>query len=98
MECYGTPACRIAAAAGGWSEKCCSVGGNDYFCRRKNKNKMRNMDFKEQELEVLDYAPSTPEEAHLRISEAEQGIANGEVVLHTDVMRHSYELLEKYAC
>ena len=56
------------------------------------------MDFKEQELEVLDYAPSTPEEAHLRISEAELGIANGEVVLHTDVMRHSYELLEKYAC
>ena len=59
---------------------------------------MRNVDFfEEQELEVMDYAPETPEEAHLRIAEAEQGIANGEVVLHEDVMAHSYELLERYA-
>lgn len=32
-------------------------------------------------------------EAHRRIEEAEKGIARGEVVLHQDVMRHSYELL-----
>ena len=59
---------------------------------------MRNVDFfEEQELEVLDSAPMTPEEAHLRIEEAERGIANGEVVLHSDVMKQSYELLERYA-
>ncbi len=44
----------------------------------------------------MDFAPTTPEEAHLRIEEAERGIANGEVVLHTDVMKHSYELLQRY--
>ena len=59
---------------------------------------MRNVDyFENQELELMDYAPETPEEAHLRIEEAERGIANGEVVLHSDVMRHSCELLERYA-
>lgn len=59
---------------------------------------MRNVDyFEEQELEVMDYAPMTSEEAHLRILEAEQGIANGEVVSHEEVMKHSYELLNKYA-
>ena len=59
---------------------------------------MRNVDyFEEQELDVLELAPMTPEEAHLRIEEAEQGIANGEVVLHSDVMKQSYELLERYA-
>ena len=59
---------------------------------------MRNVDyFENQELELMDYAPETPEEAHLRIEEAERGIANGEVVLHSDVMRHSYELLERHA-
>lgn len=58
---------------------------------------MRDTDyFEEQELEVMDYAPLTSEEAHRRIQEAERGIAKGEVVLHADVMRHSYELLEKY--
>ncbi len=59
---------------------------------------MRDADcFEEQELEVMD-ALLTSEEAHRRIHEAERGIANGEVVLHSDVMRHSYELLEKYGC
>lgn len=59
--------------------------------------KMRNVDYlEEQELEVMDFAPTTPEEAHLRIEEAERGIANGEVVLHADVMKHSYELLQRY--
>ena len=59
---------------------------------------MRDADcFEEQELEVMD-ALLTSEEAHRRIQEAERGIANGEVVLHADVMRHSYELLKKYGC
>ena len=59
---------------------------------------MRDADcFEEQELEVMD-APLTSEEAHRRIQEAERGITNGEVVLHADVMRHSYELLKKYGC
>ena len=59
---------------------------------------MRNVDYLEdQELEVMDYAPGTPEVAHLRIAEAERGIANGEVVLHEDVIAHSFELLERYA-
>ena len=58
---------------------------------------MRDADyFEEQELEMMDYAPLTSEEAHRRIQEAERGIANGEVVLHADVIKHSYELLEKY--
>ena len=39
------------------------------------------------------YSPITPEEAHLRAEEAEQGIANGEVVLHSNVIAHLYELL-----
>ena len=56
---------------------------------------MRNVDYlEEEELEVIGFAPTTPEEAHLRIEEAEQGIAKGEVVLHADVMKHSYELLQ----
>ena len=59
--------------------------------------KMRNVDyFEDQELEVIDFGPMTSEEAHYRIQEAEKGIANGEVVLHAEVMKHSYELLEKY--
>lgn len=63
---------------------------------RKN-IKMRDVDYlEEQKQEVMDVAPTTPEEAHLRIEEAERGIANGEVVLHTDVMKHSYELLQRY--
>lgn len=49
-----------------------------------------------QELEVMDFTPMTSEEAHARIVEAERGIANGDVVLHSEVMRHSYELLKKY--
>ena len=58
--------------------------------------KMRNVDyFEDQGVEVM-YAPSTPDEARRRIQEAERGIANGEVVLHADVMKHSYELLDKY--
>jgi len=59
---------------------------------------MRNVDyFEEQEMEVMDYAPTTPEEAHQRIEEAERGIDNGEVVPHNEVMKHSYELLAKHA-
>lgn len=58
---------------------------------------MRNVNYlEEQDIEVLDYAPMTSDEAHLRIEEAERGIANDEVVLHEDVMRHSYELLQVY--
>ena len=60
---------------------------------------MRNVDyFEDQEMEVMDFAPMTSEEAHRRIQEAERGIANGEVVLHAEVMRYSYELLQKYGC
>ena len=60
---------------------------------------MREVDYiEDQELEVVDFAPMTSEEAHYRIQEAEKGIANGETVLHAEVMRHSYELLEKYGC
>jgi hypothetical protein len=67
------------------------------FAAIKKAIKMRNVDYlEEQELEVMDFAPTTPEEAHLRIEEAERGIANGEVVLHADVMKHSYELLQRY--
>ncbi|MBO4314797.1 MAG: hypothetical protein IKX24_04895 [Prevotella sp.] len=59
---------------------------------------MRNAEcIRNQELEVID-APNTSEEAQQRILEAERGIANGEVILHADVMRLSYELLEKYGC
>lgn len=59
---------------------------------------MRNAEcIRNQELEVMD-APNTSEEAQQRILEAERGIANGEVILHADVMRLSYELLEKYGC
>lgn len=59
---------------------------------------MRNAEcIRNQELEVMD-APTTSEEAQQRILEAERGIANGEVILHADVMRLSYELLEKYGC
>lgn len=61
--------------------------------------KMREIDFIEDHgVEVMDYAPMTSEEAHYRILEAERGIANGEVVLHAEVIKHSYELLEKYGC
>ena len=60
---------------------------------------MRNFDYlDEQDVEVMDRAPMTSEEAHRRIEEAERGIANGEVVLHADVMKHSYELLQRYGC
>ena len=59
---------------------------------------MRKVDFlNEQELEVMNDAPTTPEEAHQRIEEAERGIANGEVVVHEYVIKRSYDLLEKYA-
>ena len=40
------------------------------------------------------YSPMTPEEAHFRAEEAEQGIANGEVVLHSIVIANTCELLE----
>ena len=60
---------------------------------------MRDVDYiEEQEVAVVDYAPTTIEEAHRRIMEAERGIANGEVVPHAKVMRHSYELLKHYGC
>ena len=60
---------------------------------------MRDVDcIEEQGVEVMDNAPMTSGEAHRRIEEAERGISNGEVVLHSEVMRHSYEMLEKYAC
>ena len=69
------------------------------FAAKSKSMKMRNVDyFEDQELEVIDFAPMTSEEAHYRIQEAEKGIANGEVVLHAEVMKHSYELLEKYGC
>ncbi|MBR2771899.1 MAG: hypothetical protein IKD78_07790 [Bacteroidales bacterium] len=61
--------------------------------------KMLNVDcFEEQDVVMMDYAPTTTEEAHRRIMKAERGIANGEVVLHAEVMRHSYELLKHYGC
>ena len=70
-----------------------------FFAAKSKSIKMNNVDyFEDQELEVIDFAPVTSEEAHYRIQEAEKGIANGEVVLHAEVMRHSYELLEKYGC
>ena len=53
--------------------------------------------YKDQNWDVMDDAPTTFEEAHRRIVEAERGIANGEVVLHSEVMKHSYALLVKYA-
>jgi hypothetical protein len=37
-------------------------------------------------------------EVHLRIMDAERGIANGETILHEDVISQSYKLLEKYDC
>ena len=48
-----------------------------------------------QNLDVMDDAPTTSEEAHRRIVEAERGIANSEVVLHSEVMKHSYALFGK---
>ena len=76
---------------------CLSYKKNDYFCSEIKVKIMREVDYiEDQGLEVMDYVPLTSEEAHRRIQEAERGIANGEVVLHADVMRHSYELLEKY--
>lgn len=60
--------------------------------------KMRNVNYlEEQELELMDYTPTTPEEAHQRIEEAERGIANNKVVAHEYVIKHSYDLLAKYA-
>ena len=44
------------------------------------------------------YAPTTREEAHRRIEEAERDIAEGKVVPHEEVMRRTYELLKKYGC
>ena len=62
-----------------------------------NAIKMKKVDYLDtQDVEVMDYALMTSEEAHSRIEEAERGIANGEVVLHEDVMKHSYELLQRY--
>ena len=67
------------------------------FAAKSKSIKMRDVDyFEDQGVEVIDIAPMTSEEAHYRIQEAERGIAKGEVVLHADVMRHSYELLEKH--
>lgn len=45
----------------------------------------------------MDYYGSemTYRDAHRRIYDAEQGIANGNVVLHSDVMKHSYEVLNR---
>lgn len=45
----------------------------------------------------MDYYRSkmTYREAHRRINEAEQGIAKGNVVLHSDVIKHSYAILNK---
>ena len=61
--------------------------------------KMLNVDcFEEQDVVMMDYAPTTTEEANRRIMEAERGIANGEVVLHAEVMSYSYELLKHYGC
>ena len=75
-------------------EKLANIRKRDYLCNR-NAIKMRNVDFlEEQELEVMDYAPATPEEAHQRIEEAERGIANGDVVAHEYVIKRSYDLLE----
>jgi len=76
---------------------CSSYKKNDYFCSEIKVKIMREVDYiEDQGLEVMDYVPLTSEEAHCRIKEAERGIANGEVVLHAEVMKHSYELLEKY--
>ena len=44
------------------------------------------------------YAPTTREEAHRRIEEAERDIAEGKVVPHEEVMRQAWELLKKYGC
>ena len=41
------------------------------------------------------YAPTTREEAHRRIEEAERDIAEGKVVPHEEVMRQAWELLKK---
>lgn len=69
-----------------------------HFCRWKETEKMREeIYYEDQNLDVMDDAPTTSEEAHRRIVEAERGIANGEVVLHSEVMKHSYALLVKYA-
>ena len=48
---------------------------NDYFCNDIKAIKMRDVDFiEEQDVEVMDNAPMTSEEAHRRIEEAERGI------------------------
>ncbi len=81
----------LSLIIGGWGQ---TIGTEVLF--RPGTIKMRNADYpEEQEQEVMDVAPTAPEDAHLRIEEAERGIANGEVVLHADVMKHSYELLYK---
>jgi len=67
------------------------------FAAKSKAIKMRDIGFFEDiDSQVLDVAPMTSMEAHLRIQEAERGIANGEVVPHANVISHSYELLEKY--
>ena len=71
---------------------------NDYFCNDIKAIKMRDVDYVEDQVEVMNSAPMTSEEAHCRIMEAERGIAKGEVVSHAEVMRHSYELLKHYEC
>ena len=44
------------------------------------------------------YAPTTREEAHRRIEEAERDIADGKVVPHEEVMRRAWESLKGYGC
>ena len=44
------------------------------------------------------YGPTTREEAHCRIEEAERDIADGKVVPHEEVMRRACELLKGYGC
>jgi hypothetical protein len=69
------------------------------FALKINKRKMRNVDYTDNQItEVIDFAPETTHEAHLRIMDAECGIANGETILHEDVISQSYKLLEKYDC
>ena len=50
------------------------------------------------ELKAINFSPETPYDAHLRIEEAERGISEGRVVSHEEVLRHSYELLERHGC
>lgn len=68
--------------------KTLSIKKRSYLCNINHAIPM-NKDF---------YAPTTREEAHRRIEEAERDIAEGKVVPHEEVMRRTYELLKKYGC